>query len=868
MVDYPHGGAASVFRDFQEDGNPVSDRREPPKYQIRDLLGLYEQLIETLQAATGDPDAIDEILDAFANKADKSTGGTGTGAAVVTGNLGTGLTVSVPKASEPDAIAGLNDNDVMTPATTKAAISANVASFGPIGTSWDRRTNVDGLTATMFDVNLQKFLRSDGKAWRNDGLVAQASPAYLLDAIGLTTDTAFSLNRRLRAAYAGPLGRVKRTSDGATLDYKTVAEAIAFGPDKVVGWGQQATGSTVAEGTIVAFGSELDFVNDRGFIGAKNPSTTATVLGYAMSPTDRGHYGNTTGCTFATIIRSPMPYVSFSANSSWTIFRITNSANGNRHLCRVSSGGYLEFAGRRLDADSEGTLSFDKVFGGMRALAWNVDNLNAKVRFLRDGKVTRDKAWKTSGSTSGTTPTVGEIRVLPSHTVYEAVAFAAPLDATQELALLVDQMAFNIASRTLVNAANSWWSDVCAAHPELAITAAGFTGTHGRDGGSTDVGFQGVAEFDNITGEIIDYKILETGRYSQDDHLTTTLRYLTDGSLVVALIGHSNALSGTDADNGRVAVFYSATGRIADLGGAITLPSTMTRANYGWWIENIDKLLLWTNDDATVGWRLFYAAGKDVNAFVESRNIVQQGAAPGGGQNQMYSLVAQRGNTAFFICTAHSTNLQNPFRICWLDIPSGNVYGDLVGSAASRGNAYSTGAALCGMTTIPAIYTPPAGRSARLNDAVMEVDWGCIAGCEFDNVDGGNGQHFLLIWDGVGAVDNPASWAKKVVGASGVEFWTNGHYTPDIKIAREPHPGLRIYRTFNVAGVWYRERRDSPNNGETYRTTPLGSDASYPIPRIFTPRNARPELPAFYLRGTYIEYTNWRLDMTPILAAA
>lgn len=86
MVTFPHGGAASVYRDFKEAGNPVSDEYEPQKNEIRDLLALYEQLINALLAATGDPDAIALILAAFANKADKTI--TITGAGVLNGQGG------------------------------------------------------------------------------------------------------------------------------------------------------------------------------------------------------------------------------------------------------------------------------------------------------------------------------------------------------------------------------------------------------------------------------------------------------------------------------------------------------------------------------------------------------------------------------------------------------------------------------------------------------------------------------------------------------------------------------------------------------------------------------------------------------------
>lgn len=816
-------------------------------------------------ASPADLEALDDrvvvVETAVPGFAEKATVPTYAGAAVITGDL-SGFEVDVPIASAEDAAAGTNNTDVMTPLRTKTAILANLSAVSPIGTSWDRLADVDGLTATMRDANLKKFIRSDGSVWRDDDDTALEAPAFILDAVALPSAMAFSLSRKLRADYAGYLGRLERTSDSATLDYSNIAEAIAFGGDKVLGVYQQAEDSTVAAGTLVTFASPLDLVMSDGLIGAKNPSTSATVVLHTMSSTDRNLFKNNDGMAFYGAFAFPMPYVSYSSfTSGMTLFRITNNAGNNRHLIRTSSGGYLEFVGRRLDADSEGTLSLDKLFGGLRSLCFNVRNIDAELDFIKDGYTHRVKAWQTSGSVSNSNPTLGELRVQIASTFFEAIAWHSPLDSSQRAYVRLDQRAFNPARRNLNNAGASWWSNVAAAHPTLPITVCGFSGTHGVDTGSTQIAFQGVAEFDNATGEIIAMNILESGIHAQDDHNVTAPHYLDDGSLIIGCVGHGLSIGGTN--NGRVVAYYSTTGRIADLGSAITLPSTMTAANYGWWIEGVSKLLFYSNDDTTVGWRFYYSDDKDPNAFVEGRNVVQQGSAPGGGSNQMYSLVAQRGNTAFLFCTAHTTNLQNPIRLGWLDIPTGAVYNATGGS--SLGNAYSAGSALVALPSLPAIYTPGTGKSARLLDAVVRDDWAAVCLCVFDNADGANGMHVLLVWDGVGNIENSASWTAHNVGASGVEFWAPGHYTPDMKIAREEHRGIRVYRTYESGGTWYLERKDSANNGVSWRTTAITSDATYPIERVFVPTDADPRLPAIRLRGTYITYTNWRMGMAPVV---
>ncbi|WP_460437310.1 hypothetical protein, partial [Ancylobacter sonchi] len=63
MVDFPHGGGATIWRDFNELGNPASKPCEPKKPEIRDWTGVVEANINAALAGTGDPAAIATILD-------------------------------------------------------------------------------------------------------------------------------------------------------------------------------------------------------------------------------------------------------------------------------------------------------------------------------------------------------------------------------------------------------------------------------------------------------------------------------------------------------------------------------------------------------------------------------------------------------------------------------------------------------------------------------------------------------------------------------------------------------------------------------------------------------------------------------------
>lgn len=67
-----------VWRDFEEAGNPVSGARDPDKKEIREFAGIvdgklvdHDAHLATLDAATGDPEAIAEILTGLTTKATK-----------------------------------------------------------------------------------------------------------------------------------------------------------------------------------------------------------------------------------------------------------------------------------------------------------------------------------------------------------------------------------------------------------------------------------------------------------------------------------------------------------------------------------------------------------------------------------------------------------------------------------------------------------------------------------------------------------------------------------------------------------------------------------------------------------------------------
>ncbi len=169
MVTFPNGGAAQVFRDFDQDGNPVSGAKEPEKGSVRGLLTFYETLLNTLAAATGNPDAIAAILAAFANKADKGTD-------VATGARAYTAGAAIASASTIDLGAATGDMVFVTGAATitSLGVAANGMKRTVIFTGVNTLThnggtlvlNANGANITTAAGDVASFRSHGSGSWR------------------------------------------------------------------------------------------------------------------------------------------------------------------------------------------------------------------------------------------------------------------------------------------------------------------------------------------------------------------------------------------------------------------------------------------------------------------------------------------------------------------------------------------------------------------------------------------------------------------------------------------------------------------------------------------------------------------------------
>ncbi|SHF05841.1 hypothetical protein SAMN02745157_1537 [Kaistia soli DSM 19436] len=167
MATYPHGGASSVFRDFDQAGNPVSGVREPLKNDIRDLLAFYETLLNVLEGATGDAAAIAEILAAFANKADKGTDvATGARAGVAGANIASAATTDLGAATG-DFAAITGTTTISSLGTAPAGIERTVYFTGVLTLTHSGTLVLPtGANITTAGGDVAVFRSHGGGAWR------------------------------------------------------------------------------------------------------------------------------------------------------------------------------------------------------------------------------------------------------------------------------------------------------------------------------------------------------------------------------------------------------------------------------------------------------------------------------------------------------------------------------------------------------------------------------------------------------------------------------------------------------------------------------------------------------------------------------
>lgn len=853
--------ADTIYRDFATAGVTSSGRHDPKKSDVRDLFELVDDLVAVAQAGitivsdlaardaafAADPVRLVYVNDNNGDPADPANGVYEyvDGAARIAEGFYQGVaTVVQPLVDAAEAAAADASDSAMA-----------LDPLYKVRVAWDRPTVDAGRTARIYDLNLRRFLNWRNDSWFDDEGTEFPTPDPLLSQIAAVPVFALSMYRQVNAGYAGPFFRVKRASDATTLDCNTAAEAEEFGAGTaltVVGVFNQM------DGTLEDFPTALTYATIDGLPAAYNQTAGyAELFSYSSTVGVKDNWRNVDGAWIIATVHTADVYAEATGLNGDLFFASSStSANAARFALRTNPQWVFQALGRRLDADSAAVFTGPRMFGGISALGVAFDNANAKLTTFFNGAPVDERDWLTAGNVSDTTPASVYSRIQKGQHFFEMIAGAGALSDADYATLLADQQTAFGAWATVQDSAASAWCDPATISPDGSLALFGMSKSNGQFA---------VAEYDAESRDLVAQAYLESALFIVDEHNETSLRFLDDGSLVAAVVGHSNKASGTPADtNGRIGIFYSPTGRIADLALAAEIIDGAAAWNYWQWLETAETIIAITNDDNARQWVPYAFGDKDAASPERLRTIVEADLASSvfnGGSTQMYVRAAMADDSrARLVCYPHPSNSQNAFRLIELDVDTQEVFTSAGASIGDLSNAAA--ATLVELEDAPAIYTPAAGKSARLMTISPAADM--IAGVEWDNPgDQTRATHFILIWDGVSDRFTEAAWIKRELpGDTGGGIYNT--YLPWMDFAREPHRGIRVYRIRHeeVGGVdtWYLERLDSGNRGRSWRTTLLYT-STYILTRCFTPTGATDDAAVFVHEGRYVSFTQFGLRL-------
>lgn len=368
---------------------------------------------------------------------------------------------------------------------------------------------------------------------------------------------------------------------------------------------------------------------------------------------------------------------------------------------------------------------------------------------------------------------------------------------------------------TIADGIQSWW---------MTDAAEVFSGRL-TIGGTTAAKEQIIAEVDVATGLTIETKALLTGFWRQDDHSQTPFKRLLfasqAGVLYSMMTGHGATDAAPGVDDHTFYECWSTTGRIADFTAPRTIANTIGRSNLIQLFEQPSSGHIWAltcDDIAPQKWLALHKTSYSAVA-TQKRAFLQQSAAPGGGQNQVYMRACNpSADVLRMFVTAHATNLQNPLRCGEFDMATG-----VVTSASGTLQDIDTAVgALPEATDFAAIYTPPAGKSLRLLD--VSDDGTMVAFSQWTAADGTGQEYYVLVYDGSGSFFDSANWtARKVCDAGANYMWPDSFYSYGMSFARETHSGLRVVYARRSGTTRYLARGDSADAGATWTETVIES---------------------------------------------
>lgn len=662
---------------------------------------------------------------------------------------------------------------------------------------------------------------------------------------------AVDLNFRIVGGYKGPLFRVANAG-AAQRDCSNAACADAFVATTIIGGYDQVSGELVTSSTPLTYvKTSTGLVSGFVMTNASGARTLTLPAGLLSA------FSGKTGATASLV----MGMHSAAPAASLNILNISTgtTAANSRYGLSILTDFAMRVNGRRLDADANANIDYGDFRGGVELVGATWDHNTATARAYRYGRVSFPKSGFLTTGLGDTTDSLAATIAIPiGGTFYSAALWNTPISTTQDVGLLAWQRWNYGHLRTIfADGAASWW---VAPNPiDLGNGKINF-------GFSNAAGVQIKTEIDIATRLPTDWFVLDGGRWAPDDHHGQPAVVLGNGQLVEVYTGHGNSLSGSL--DGMINARVSKTQRIADLGDELTLSTNLLAANYmqGFAIGLADGVWM-TNDDADASWLpIRYQDG----TFSQGLRLVRQTTAPGGGQNQLYSLSAKvSADSLRQFYSPHPSNAQNSIYLAAWNAVTGELTSG-AGGATSYGSSWpgpgSVGTALTPVTALSAIYTPASGKSVRLVD--LKSDGSRLLVVEFDAGATTNAVYRELVFTG----SDPFLAADWTMGppivSAGAAFYSAGaagSYFGGAVYANEPHAGLRIYVSREASATWYIDRMDSADNGQTWATVNVTSSTTKLV-RPMSPRNSTTAIVGYYAFGDYTTFNTWR--GRPVFAVA
>lgn len=626
-----------------------------------------------------------------------------------------------------------------------------------------------------------------------------------------------------------------------TYNVSTAAQAEAVGAVKVMGLFR-------ADGSLALYSTPLDYVTLNGLPYAKNNSGSTYTRPMAASALTAftgpsgitamlkyGGLGTTT--TAATLLN-----VSYTASSA-KYYISTASDRTITPGARMNTGDAISAAGYGGHIDA----------GAIEIIGMRIDHVSAKTRYYRYGEVFFEKPsiYGSPGTAMpATAATLAEIRISPGALDGGSLIWASAISDADEAIALKWQKKLAVSGFQISDGIQSWHGCQNMRHSVTGRTLIGFTSSingtiMGAEFGDDGLMTASKAFVNNTNGYYL----------TIDDHNELNWLEPGNGGLVAVSVGHGNGVPSNKQDV--LEFWYSATGYMDDLVrlGGIEDPK-LTIPNYAQRFAKGNTAGFIFNDDFSVMLvpMRHLDNGKNLAGWQSGRPLIRSTTATN--SNQIYLRAVPDGPDHLVLWTSQNAiNTQVAIRRSrW-----NHVTGDLEVNGVVVGNTWVDPSITTEIFThqaLPAIYTPPVGKSLRVVDATPTM----IAIVQWDEPIATNPEHGFLSYNGSGDINLAINWTYTVVGPTGAGVENTRAYLPSMVFANDPHTGFKAYRQYESGGLWGMQKLEGASPTDVLTATVLIAPNSKKQRTVYSPEGASSAIP--WLASECRGYTGYNIAWT------